>query len=130
MFSYLLYIIFFIWKSASTQLYPLSLHDALPISQRYRVEGLSFRWRSLALLGRTVSIHSLRADAVYLVLPQGDDEPEDVPAEPISDWPNLSLPIRIRLANVDLNNLHIQQGETVTQVQRISGTLKIGRAHV
>ena len=94
--------------------------------QRYRVEGLSFRWRSLALLGRTVSIHSLRADAVYLVLPQGDDEAEDVPAEPISDWPNLSLPIRIRLANVDLNNLHIQQGETVTQVQRISGTLTLG----
>src|SRR5690625_7790107 len=36
-------------------------------SQRYRGEGLSFRWRSLALLGRTVSIHSLLVDAWVLV---------------------------------------------------------------
>lgn len=94
--------------------------------QRYRVEGLSFRWRSLALLGRTVSIHSLHADAVHLVLPEGDDEADETPAGPITDWPSLSLPVRIRLANVELNNLRLEQGETVIEVQRISGTFTLG----
>lgn len=93
--------------------------------QRYRVEGLSFRWRSLALLGRTVSIQSLHADAVLLVLPPGE-EADEAPMEPITEWPSLALPVSIRLGDLELNNLRIEQGETVTEVQRISGSITLG----
>ncbi|MDQ2075993.1 translocation/assembly module TamB domain-containing protein [Marinimicrobium sp. ABcell2] len=92
--------------------------------QRYRVEGLSFRWRPVALLGRAVSIQSLSADSVLLVLPEGEEDEE--PAEAITDWPDLALPVSIRLGDVELNNIRIEQGDTVTELQRVSGSIALG----
>lgn len=94
-------------------------------AQRYRIEGLVFRWQPLALLYSTVSVQSLSAESVLLVLPPGEEAPEE-PAQAIADWPSLALPVRIELGQVELNNIQIVQGETTTELQQISGSLSLG----
>lgn len=94
-------------------------------AQRYRVEGLEFRWQPLALLYTTVSVQSLNADSVRLIMPPGEEASEE-PAQAITDWPSLALPVRIELDEIQLNDIEIVQGETTTELQQISGSLSLG----
>lgn len=95
-------------------------------AQRYRVEGLAFRWQPLALLYSAVSVQSLKAESVLLVMPPGEDAPEEEPARAITDWPSLALPVRIELGAVQLKDIKIVQGETTTELQQISGSVSLG----
>lgn len=95
-------------------------------AQRYRVEGLAFRWQPLALLYSAVSVQSLKAESVLLVMPPGEEAPEEESDQAITDWPSLALPVRIGLDEVQLNDIKIVQGETTTELQQISGSLSLG----
>src|SRR5690606_27665890 len=61
------------------------------LQQRYRAENLSFRWRPAALLYSAVSVQSLKAENLLLVLPASSEEAQPAP----SPWPSFALPVRI-----------------------------------
>ncbi len=76
------------------------------LTQRYRAEQVSFRWQPFALVYSAVSVQSLQAEKLLLVLPApGEDatEPEPTP------WPSLALPVRIELGQLQLRDIQIQQ---------------------
>lgn len=89
--------------------------------QRYRAENVSFRWQPLALFYSAVSVQSLTADSVTILLPPASD----VEPEPMF-WPSLALPVRIELGELQLGNIRVErnQGELppqlLVELQRVS----------
>lgn len=97
------------------------------LEQQYRAENLSFRWQPLTLFYNAVSVQSLRADGIRILLPPiTDAEPE--PAQ----WPSLALPVIVELGQVDLRGIQIQRArrdappEDVITLRRVSGSLRSG----
>lgn len=98
------------------------------LQQRYRAENISFRWQPLALMYSAVSVQSLHADNLLLVLPASTET-----AEPVaSPWPSFALPVRVELGQLQVRNLRIEQqtadGEpqVLTGFQSVSGSLSLG----
>jgi len=94
--------------------------------QHYRVEGLSFRWQSLALLYSTVSVQSLSADSVALHLPPPAEEDPEAETDAPIDWPNITLPVSIELGDLDIRNIRVFRGELAEEIDRLSGTINVG----
>lgn len=98
------------------------------LQQRYRAENLSFRWRPAALLYSAVSVQSLKAENLLLVLPASSEEAQPAP----SPWPSFALPVRIELGELHLRDLRIEQldaegkAQPLTRFQRLSGSLSLG----
>jgi translocation and assembly module TamB len=91
--------------------------------QRYRADKVSFRWQPLALFYSAVSVQSLTADTITVLLPPASDaEPEPML------WPSLALPVRIELGEVQLTNIHVARSQrdlppqTLVQLQRVAGS--------
>jgi len=91
-------------------------------AQRYHLEGLSFRWQPLALLGGNVSIQSLRARRIEVHLPAtGETDPAGV--EEGFTPPSLHLPLGFQLEALELRQIVIHQGETSQALPSISAAL-------
>ncbi|WP_111642963.1 translocation/assembly module TamB domain-containing protein [Marinimicrobium alkaliphilum] len=94
--------------------------------QHYRIEELSFRWQPLALLYRSVSVQSLEASRVTLVLPAGaeaDPEPTDWSD---FEWPSLALPVQIQLGGLALRDITLVQGDNEFYLESVSGSYTHG----
>jgi translocation and assembly module TamB len=101
--------------------------DKGALQQQYRAENLSFRWQPLTLFYNAVSVQSLRADAVRILLPPAVDvEPEPAP------WPSLALPVIVELGQVEVRDIQVRRSrldappEEVITLQRVSGSLRSG----
>ncbi|MGM8228085.1 translocation/assembly module TamB domain-containing protein [Cellvibrio sp. ARAG 10.3] len=93
------------------------------LHQRYRAKDVSFRWQPLALLYSAVSVQSLEAKDINIILPPPTDAPR---AEPF-EWPSFALPVRIELGDVQLRDIYIQRGQQpLIYLQSISGSLSLG----
>lgn len=96
--------------------------------QHLRAEQLSFRWRPVDLLYSAVEIESFSAQKVVLQVPVAP------PTEPTKgafrDWPNLRLPVRIQVRDLDLNNIEYRQGDSVQRWNKLSGTIGLGTFHL
>ena len=97
------------------------------IQQQYRAENISFRWQPLALMYSSVSVQSLRADALKVLLPPvSDAEPE--PAQ----WPSFALPVIVELGQLELDNIQVQRSQLdqpaqpLVQLRSVSGSLSLG----
>lgn len=97
--------------------------DQGELQQHYRVENMSFRWQPLALFYSAVSVQSLKADTIRLLLPPASD------AEPTPMlWPSFALPVRIELGELQLADIEISRkrnalpAEPLAKLQRISGS--------
>lgn len=86
-------------------------------------EKIAFRWQPVSLFYATASVQSLAAENIRVQLPPPKDEPE---SEPFT-WPNFSQPVRVELGNINLRNLYIQQGDQVTPITAITGSLVLGK---
>lgn len=76
------------------------------LQQRYRADNVSFRWQPLALFYSAVSVQSLRADTIRVLLPPiTDAEPQ--PAQ----WPSFALPVRIELGQVQLDDIRVERSQ-------------------
>lgn len=91
----------------------------------FHAEQLSFRWRPVDLLYSALMIDSLSAQHLSLTLPPAAEE-APVSTEPFSQWPSLRLPVRIQLEQLDVRDIHFQQGEQKWQWERLSGDLSLG----
>lgn len=85
-------------------------------------EKIAFRWQPIALFYATASVQSLAADNIRVKLPPGKNEPDVDPFV----WPNFSQPVRVELGDIKLSNLQIQQGEQLTSITAITGSLVLG----
>ena len=94
------------------------------LHQRYRAKNVSFRWQPLALLYSAVSVQSLVANDINVVLPPpAPGEPSQEPFE----WPSFALPVRIELGDVQLRDIYVQQGANqLVYLRRVSGSLSLG----
>lgn len=96
--------------------------------QHLRAEQLSFRWRPVDLLYSAVEIESFSAQKVVLHVPVV------TPTEPTKgafrDWPNLRLPVRIHVRDLDINNIEYRQGDSVQRWNKLSGTIGLGTFHL
>ena len=93
------------------------------LHQRYRAKDVSFRWQPFALLYSAVSVQSLEAKDINIILPPPSGEPR---AEPF-EWPSFALPVRIELGDVQLRDIYIQRGrQPLVYLQSISGSLSLG----
>jgi translocation and assembly module TamB len=86
-------------------------------------EKIAFRWQPIALFYATASVQSLGAENIHIQLPPSKNEPEPDPFV----WPNFSQPVRVELGNIKLRNLQIKQGEQITPITAITGSLVLGK---
>src|SRR2546425_8533600 len=84
----LLFIFFFFNDTATTEIYTLSLHDALPISREREVMGLMAEGRTNTAIGRTLVISQGAVEkhisSIFTKLglpPSGDDRSEEHTSE-------------------------------------------------
>ncbi len=93
------------------------------LHQRYRAKDVSFRWQPFALLYSAVSVQSLEAKDINIILPPPSGEPR---AEPFV-WPSFALPVRIELGDVQLRDIYIQRGrQPLIYLQSVSGSVSLG----
>jgi translocation and assembly module TamB len=97
------------------------------LQQRYRAENISFRWQPLALFYSSVSVQSLTADSITVLLPPVSD------AEPVPpQWPTLALPVIVELGQVQLDNISIERNQldlppqNLARLRSVSGSLSLG----
>ena len=84
---------------------------------------ISFRWHASALLYNTIAIDSLSLDSLNLVFAES---PEKKSTQPFSQWPDLQLPMQVRLKKFRLKNIDFTQGTYHDQWQRLSGSVSLG----
>ncbi len=85
-------------------------------------EKIAFRWQPAALFYATASVQSLSAENIRVQLPPAKNEPEPDPFV----WPDFSQPVRVELGNINLRNLKIKQGDQLTPITAITGSLVLG----
>lgn len=91
-----------------------------------RAEKLSFRWEPSGLFYTSLNVQSLSGEKIYIKLPPSKEEPELDPYP----WPSLAQPIRIKLENVDLREIHIQQGDKHFPLVAVKGNIGLGTLHL
>lgn len=93
------------------------------LQQHYRAEHVSFRWQPLALFYSAVSVQSLKAEHIRLLLPVAD-ETESAPFA----WPSFALPVRIELGELQLTDIEVLRQqikappEALVNLQRVSSS--------
>lgn len=103
------------------------IEESGQLQQQYRAENVSFRWQPLALLYSAVSVQSVTADNIRVLLPPTTDaEPTPTP------WPSLALPVRIELGKVQLNDIAVHRNQVdqppqpIVSLRSVSGSVSLG----
>ncbi|RYZ94452.1 MAG: hypothetical protein EOO68_20230 [Moraxellaceae bacterium] len=94
----------------------------------FHAEKISFRWQPLELFYTTVSVQSLSAEKIRLHLPTAIAKSE--PESENYEWPSLAQPLRIKLENIQLHDIQIQQDKTLVPITSVSGSLRLGTFHL
>ncbi|MFO7604161.1 MAG: hypothetical protein R6X06_10155, partial [Gammaproteobacteria bacterium] len=78
----------------------------------------SLRWRPLELFTGSIAISQLRAQSLTITLPPGE-QPAQVGNGPALQLPDIRLPWRLRLDDIEISDVTIVQGEQVVALQQI-----------
>jgi translocation and assembly module TamB len=114
---------------------PLTLHGVHYTSDEgieIRIARLHLDYSPRGLLGRRVEIHTLEADDVDVRLPPPAD---DAPARPFElpdalPWPDLQLPVDLRVAAFAVRGLRLRQAEDlVFDARRLDAAVLWQRGH-